>query len=42
MTRERWLSLVGIVVVTALLVFVFQLYLRPDMILEFSNLLFCG
>lgn len=42
MTREKLVTALGLVVFGALLLFVFRLYLRPDMFLEFSNLLFCG
>ena len=41
MSRDRILAGIGLLVVAALLLVVFRMYLNPDMVLEFSNLIFC-
>ena len=41
MRREKIMTGVGLIVLAAILTIAFRAYLRPDMLLEFTNLILC-
>jgi hypothetical protein len=41
MRQEKIIAGVGLIVLAAILTIAFRAYLRPDMLLEFANLILC-